>query len=355
MAVQSDASTGKNDSTNRSAVATARVSVEQVDAAALETAVAAGGDPFETLAAAVAEVTAADGYRYQLHDDDGATMDTLKVIASPGGGYLGVYHSPSGNRFTVKLATSTDLLNWQHVVDLDHDASQPTIAALPDGSFLLADEASGSPSSDAGTWLRFLHYPSLGALLSGISDRVFDAPHTLVESIRGAEGTPSIESVSLQPDLARSLIRIGFHYFKGAKVDRQAVGVLSDFERWTTTPDDKADADLIAAGATGKIGDRDELSIAGRQLRLYEGQLHNDDWSSWRVFLYDPTLRRVQRLAIRTHAGSSAFANPTATLLPGPDGRPALVVTMFVPESGAARGETGELIFFRDLDGEPIH
>ncbi|HET8586317.1 MAG TPA: hypothetical protein VFM74_00430 [Candidatus Limnocylindria bacterium] len=351
VALQSDGSDGKNGSTNGSAIAQTPLSIAPLTAHDLQAALTARGDVLETLAAAISNVTAADGYRYQLHDSDGATMDTLKVIASPAGGYLGVYHSGGPDRFSVKLATSSDLLTWLHITDLDAYASQPTIATLPDGGFLLADEAGGDPSAADGTWLRFRHYPDLAALLSGTSDRLFEAPHTLVPSRRGAEGTPSIESVSFDPDLDHSVIRIGFHYFKDARVDRQALGVLTDFERWTATPDVTADADLIAAGAAGKIGDRDTISADGRQLRLYEGQLRNDDWSSWRVYLYEPATRRVLPLQVRTHGGSSAFANPTLSLLPGPTGRPALVMTLFLPESGAARGETGELIYFKELGG----
>ena len=46
---------------------------------------------------------ATTGHRYAVTDSAGNTMDTVKIITNPAGGYLGVYHT--GSR--VNLATST--------------------------------------------------------------------------------------------------------------------------------------------------------------------------------------------------------------------------------------------------------
>ena len=56
---------------------------------------------------AIEDVTAATTYRYTARDDQGISLDTLKVVPSPGGGYLGVYHTLSGGIFVTKLARST--------------------------------------------------------------------------------------------------------------------------------------------------------------------------------------------------------------------------------------------------------
>jgi hypothetical protein len=343
MALPSPTGMGKNGST--ATLASARLDVDP--------ALPVTATPFDRLAALIPDVTTAAGYRYRLHDSDGASMDTLKVISAPDGGYLGVYHATLRGRFTVKLARSSDLLTWRHVVDLDPDASQPTIAALSDGGFLLADEGSRNARTESGTWLRLHHYPSLAALLQARPDRSFEPPHSMVPSDRGAEGTPSIDGVTLNPDLDHSLIRIGFHYFKDAKVDRQASGVLTDFADWVAVADERADDQLMAAGGSGKIGDRDSIELAGASLELVEAQLRNGDSSSWRIFLRQGSSGRVQRLEIRTHRGSAAFANPTLSLVSDPDGGRVLVVTLFLPHSGAARGEAGELIYFKPFDGGP--
>jgi hypothetical protein len=81
-------------------------------------------------------VRAATAFRYDAHDSLGNRMDTAKVIASPTGGYLAVYHSGQ----TCHLATSTDLMGWTHQAVIDQPATQPTIAATADGGLLTAAE-----------------------------------------------------------------------------------------------------------------------------------------------------------------------------------------------------------------------
>ena len=93
------------------------------------------------------------------------------------------------------------------------------------------------------------------------------------------------------------------------------------------------------------IGDRDGASYDGYYQRLIEGQIGPGDFSSWRNFLYAGG--SATQLSIRTHGGSQAFANPTFTPLPLPNGEPGVVVTQFVPSSAAAPGEAGELVYYR--------
>src|SRR6478672_8619841 len=82
------------------------------------------------------DVVGSTAHRYALTDSAGNTMDTVKIIPNPAGGYLGIYHT--GSR--VNLATSTDLLTWVFRRSLDAQATQPTIYALPTGGFLTATE-----------------------------------------------------------------------------------------------------------------------------------------------------------------------------------------------------------------------
>ena len=56
----------------------------------------------------VEDVPGSTGYRYQTKDSHGNSMDTLKVVKSPFGGYLGVYHTLRDGRYAVKVATSFD-------------------------------------------------------------------------------------------------------------------------------------------------------------------------------------------------------------------------------------------------------
>jgi hypothetical protein len=306
----------------------------------------------------IQDVQGATAYKYGVHDLDGRTMDTVKIIPNPAGGYLAVYHylSVGDNSFHVRVATSSDLLKWRASPnELGAHESQPTIAYLSDGGFLVAVEADTNGSPTPRVWVRFKHYASLDALLAGSADRTFDAPHTLVPRDSGAEGTPNIYSVSLAPDLANSTVDVGFHYYMNADVDRQARGTLTNLGSaspgWTTRVESKLNRDLLASGDVhGNVGDRDHMMWFGRSYNLHEVQLTKHDFGSWRVNLYDWSSGTATRLAVKTRLRSTSFANPTFTNLrsPRPGGRNAVVVTLFLPSEGAKSGEGGELIYYKE-------
>jgi hypothetical protein len=285
------------------------------------------------------EDVAAATARYHTVDDRGHSMDTLKVVENPAGGYLGVYHSVAGDGFAAHLATSADLLTWTHRAVLDAPASQPTVAAVPGGGFLVAVEAGGSGQP---AWLRFSRYRDVDRLLAADPDRVFDAPHTQVPPGRLAEGTPNIYAAD------DSVVDAGFHYFRDGDVDRQARGRLTGFRTWTTERRPRLDAAVEAYGVAGNIGDRDALTWRGSPYTLIEGQLRKGRWDSWRIFLYEEPAGPAYPVRIRTHGGSTSFGNPSATLLTAPSGAPALLVSVFLFGEGAAPGEAGQLVYHRE-------
>jgi hypothetical protein len=47
--------------------------------------------------------------------------------------------------------------------------------------------------------------------------------------VPGAEGTPNIYSVALNPDIAHSRIELGGHYFANCDADRRMRVTLTDF------------------------------------------------------------------------------------------------------------------------------
>lgn len=306
-------------------------------------------DAARYLASIIQNVPAADGYRYDEKDSAGNPMDTLKIIPRPGGGYLGIYHSPTARGFVVRLATSIDLIHWDFQTDLSTYASQPTIAQLSDGSFLTIWEANNPPGQPFKTWLQFRHYAALEDLLTAKSDLVFNAPHTLTPPDSGAEGTPNLYSADLSPDLAHSHIQVGFHYFKNFDVDRQARGTLDNFKNWTTQVDTRANQAVETYHVLGNIGGRDTFSFQGIDFDLLEGQFIKSDFGSWRSFLYNIETGTAEQLDIHTQKGSTAFANPKITFLPVPSGKPAVAVTLYLPTEGAASGEAGELVYYSYL------
>jgi calcineurin-like phosphoesterase family protein len=295
----------------------------------------------------VEDVPGSTAYRYAVRDSMGNSMDALKIVRSPFGRYLGVYHTVVNGRFVVKVATSVDLLNWRFAANLAYDASQPTIYPLRWGEVLVAYESHvGCPGGKRCIALR--HYRTESALLSGAASRSVILPRTLSTC---AEGTPNIYSAT--PTLSQ--VEIGLHYFRDCQVDRQARGMLSNFDpaTWAPYATPSVDDGILAAGADpgGMIGDRDGGSYDGAYNRLIEAQLAPGDFSSWRNFLYVGGV--ATQLSIQTHKGSQAFANPTFTPLLLPTGEPGVVVTQFLPSSVAAPGEAGELIYYRPQNPPP--
>jgi hypothetical protein len=304
------------------------------------------GSQAERLRELVGDVAGAR-HAFGVRDSDGNGMDTAKVIEDPAGGYLAVYHSWRAGVFSVGLATSPDLVRWTHRCDCAAHASQPYLTALPGGGFVAAWETDTARYN----YLSFRYYPTRDDLLAGTATRAFDAPHTLVPAGRWAEGTPSIDTVRLEPDIDHSTVEVGFHYWRNGDVDRQARGTLTGFSSCTTRPEPGLDAAVLVHGVRGNVGARDAVVIGGEAFVVIEGQYVKGDFGSWRLFLYDPRSGTADPLPVRTPGGSRAFANPALTVLRGPGGEPTLVTSLFVPGDGAAPGEAGQLVYHRPLAG----
>jgi len=301
--------------------------------------------PISSLALSLGHVRAAAAYRYGARDSLGNPMDTAKVIDSPAGGYLAVYHSGR----VCHLASSGDLMTWTHRAVVDEPATQPTIAMAPDGGLVTAAEF----DDGHGGRLRIRYWPTLAALLQGRPAREFLAPRTLSAC---NEGTPSIRRVAFEPDVDDSMIELGLHYHWRCRVDRQARGTLTGFGSWTAAAEPALDAAVVRAAVAvgerigGNIGDRDHVRDLGHAYDLVEAQGREGDFASWRVYLVDRSALTAQRLEVVTHGGSTAFANPTATRLRDPSGRDAVMVTLFLPVEGAAVGEAGSLLYYVPVD-----
>jgi hypothetical protein len=298
-----------------------------------------------SLAWLIGDVRGAAAYRYGARDSLGHLMDTAKVIQSPAGGYLAVYHSGR----VCHLGSSSDLMTWTHRAVIDEPATQPTIAIAPDGGLVTAAEF----NDGHGGQLRLRYWPTLGALLEGHPARQFLAPRTLSTC---NEGTPSIRRIVFDPDVGASTIEVRFHYHRRCQVDRQARGTLTGFAHWTTAADPALDATVMRAAAAagerigGNIGDRDHLRYVGKDYDLVEAQGRQGDFGSWRVYLVDRSAMTARRVEVVTHRGSTAFANPTATCLRDPAGRDAVMVTLYLHLEGAAAGEAGSLLYYRPVD-----
>lgn len=290
----------------------------------------------------LSDVRASQLHTYQAKDEKGMSMDCLKVFQTEKGQYMGLYHGFHNGVFSVHLARSTDLLSWKHVVKLDDHASQATIWIADDDSYLIAYEKA-LPNS---CWIRLRSYECLTKLSNGAFQDEYDIPRSLAPT---AEGTPSFELVARRGNtLEHSEIRLRFHYYKDAHVDRLAQGTLRDFKAWDAQPLRQINAELISRGAHGNIGDRDRFEWKGESFYLQEVQFKRGDWSSWRVFLCDAEGMPIKQLPVKTHSGSVAFCNPNITWVTDAEGERKLVVTLFLPSEGSAHGEAGELIYVID-------
>lgn len=288
------------------------------------------------LRSCIEDVTRATAHRYGVKDDRGNVMDTVKIIpVLETGGFAGVYHSyrDDTGAFYVHLATTNDLLNWNWRTELAAEASQPTILAASDGGYVLAWE------QEPENHLKFSYFSSWVNLLEGVSSTTFEAPRQLSDC---AEGTPNLYSAS------STLVEAGFHFNASCDLDRQARGT-TDWSTWSPIERPLLDRAVLMQGVMGGVGDRDVLNFMGFEFTLIEGQLTRDDWRSWRVFLYDDFKVRAEQLDFRTHAGSVAFSNPTIAQIEI-GGQQALLVTLFVPQEGAAGAEAGELIYYRTCE-----
>jgi hypothetical protein len=335
----------------------------------------------DSLASIVERVDRTTGHRYGAKDNRGAPLEGLKVVQVDGRN-IGVYHSPGGGRFNVHVATSDDLTSWKRRETIDEDASQATIAVLPGGSLLVAYEKTTlvgllprppAPLADLlhnplkildhplnRISLRFRYYRSADDLLDGRAAREFTATRLLSPT---AEGTPSITNATLRGGLiSRSRIEVGLHYFANApgqpEVDRRATGVLTNFRSWEERARPDLDAEILGVkvrhngftmSPAGSIGDRDQIIFGGVRLELQEAQYLPNNFGSWRTFLVDTRGRAPTPLQIKTDGGSRSFGNPSVTELTAPSGRRALFMSVYVFAEGAAKGEAGPLIYYREL------
>ncbi|MGW1604014.1 hypothetical protein [Streptomyces eurythermus] len=122
---------------------------------------------------------------------------------------------------------------------------------------------------------------------------------------------------------------------------------LTNFSSWTATRQNSVDNAMLHWGVRGNIGDRDDVMFRGFPYGLFEGQYTHGDFGSWRTFLYDYSTGNADPLRIRTDKGSAAFANPSITVLDTPDGRRAVMVSLFIPSENSAPGEAGQLLYYR--------
>jgi hypothetical protein len=286
----------------------------------------------------VEDAAHATAARYNAKDSAGNRMDSAKIIADANGEFLAVYHTYVNGKPYVNLAKSDDLQNWVWQVRLSDEnggASQPSLLREGNG-FVVAWE------QEPHNHLKFEFFPDETSLLKATATRVFDAPMVFSKC---ANGTPTLYSATEEN------VDFGFHYYSDCQVDREARGTMN-WQKFTPTKNPDLDSAVLRWGVQGNIGGRTGFVTYKSQIfQFVEGQFKKGDFSSWRIFVVDKQGKYSAQLKMQTRGGSTAFANPWVATVDF-KGKPAVVVSAFIPREGAANGEANELIFYRLLQAK---
>eukprot|EP00605_Chrysophyceae_sp_TOSAG23-4_P001391 GSChrysophyteH1.ASY1.ANO1.1511.1 assembled CDS len=321
----------------------------------------------------LSDVTTSLAHTYSLSDDSGEQMACVHVLQASqedvwGAKYFSLYHAYVGKEYEVRLASSNDLMTWQYRRTLLSNADMPFISRV-DGSdwLLVTHEQWMSKNSQIPSQLGFKLYYNESQLLEGEHFNSFVAPLTVGEVI---EGTPSIYSTSFveRDGLYMVDADIGFHYNNDDGIDQVASAKLNSFGPATVKPfisesnaQKNYDNLFIKNGAVGNIGQRQAGMLQGQHINVQEaniGSMPPTIWEDWRIWVYNysngegsiPTgdSNEVTMLNIKTHGGSTAFGNPSWTIL-NCNGRDCLFVSYFLFSEGAADGEAGVCVFVKEL------
>lgn len=342
------------------------------------------------------DVRSAADFRYDLKDDTGTQMDCLHVDAILGDksiwgghGYLGLYHANANGQYSVRLASSPDMMSWTYRRTVVSNADMPFLKRVDkgqDGWLLLAHEQWMNPGSRLPSRLGFKLFYNESQLLHGDHFNSYIAPLSVGQQSQ-LEGTPSIYTAtrSTVKGLVVVSADIGFHFNNDEGIDTVASSTLESFgptvlvPRWNNPHEEtRYNRMFIDKGAIGNIGQRAPGTISSMHISLQEaniGKMPPTIWADWRTWIYHfapgegavpsgASGSSASMLNITTHRGSTAIGNPSWHAVPCPSaawipGRNAdldcVFVSYFVFSEGAAPGEAGVLAFVKPLpadDGE---
>ncbi len=185
------------------------------------------------LHAIIDSVNTAEKYVYDAKDNLNQSMDCAKVIENPMGGFLAVYHHYVNGEPRVFLASSNNFSDWIIVDTLAYNASQPDIQEAEEGGYIMAWE------QEPDNHIKVVYYLNLDSLFNASPSLSYDIPRTLSNC---AEGTPNIYYASI------SEVDLGFHYYMNCDVDREARGVLTNFNTWNAFVEDTLNNSILYWG-----------------------------------------------------------------------------------------------------------
>lgn len=303
-------------------------------------------------------------------------LDCLKIIQVQDGSspyqYIGVYHRQGGSELTkLGVAGSNDLIHWTVINgNLDaNESSQPDIARLSDGSYLIVyenDPSYADHSQQADPNFRIRHYANFAQLAAGNADRQFDFENTL-SSTHCAEGTPNFRKIAYSGNLDNSTIELGFHYCNYGSGSRLAVpdsaakGTLTNFRSWRSQDFTALNKAMRQAGALS-VGQMNSFQYQGNNYIVLEGQSDLDNFTSYQNYIFNEDSGYVERLTTTTPGNAKSFANPRITIHYDSNGNSDGVIGTYGLLQGnkcdggacTSNGEGGTYLFQQFLDNTLI-
>lgn len=212
-------------------------------------------------------------------------------------------------------------------------------------------------------------------LFTGTHFNSFEAPLSVGRHSQ-LEGTPNIYSATAQLRSGYWVVDalLGFHFNDDKGVDQVAHATLQTFgptvlqPTWSAQPATRYNVLFIKAGAIGNIGQREMGTLGNTRFIVQEGNIGHMPptiWQDWRIWIYWYSASegivpngsgRVQMLSPKTPGGSTAFGNPSFSIVKCPNDplNKCLFVSYFLFGEGAAPGEGGSCIFFSPLNSTEI-
>lgn len=284
---------------------------------------------------------------FGLKDNEGNSMDCLKILKMSEASYLGIYHTNRGDgRFDLHIGESNgDLSTWNKIVQIGSRSHQGEIQKMGNGFVVLNEE---SDLSIERNHIRVRYYNDRESLFRNEPSHDVPLERKFSEDLENGtnNGTPSI--ISIEGDSPEnSSIFMGFHYYKDLQVDRQAYGVLKNFDgsEWTAWKNEIANRSVKALGFAGNIGGRQMFEWDDRKLTVLEARVNND-WNTWMLLVGNGMF--FTKLRPQTLCGASAFANPGVAKVSDHK----YVATCFIPNEAAGRCAANEMLYTFEVSNQ---
>lgn len=281
----------------------------------------------------------------------GMSADAIKIVQTDlsQATYIGVFHHVQSNGvyFNTYLASIIPGENWSLIGQISSNCSMPQIAILPDDSVLFAEEC--NPNNRP--FIVVNYYQTISGFVANPSETptyTISLPWTANAC---ADGTPEFDWIQYNGDITQSSIEISQHYFSDCINDQEAIGTLTNFSSWSSSPDAELNYAMAQLGYP-ELGGREAFESDGVIYEVLEANSTypaNMNWADWRVFLVNRSTMQIVQLAPNFPGGAYSPGKPTASFMTLPDGTPAIAITYYIYYPGNANTPAGPYVYIYPL------